>query len=277
MAELDEAALIAATEPLPDEPAPETEKPEPGADGDVESEETGEPGEESPDEKAEADEKPKAKRVRRTTETAVLRAEIEGLKQFIYSNFTSAQQPGDPPDPKDSSKYQLGDMDARYIADLAAHERRAESAQQAQQAKQAFLDAQTTRFQQEMEQKWIVQRGIGEKKYGAEKFARAMQEVDAVRPSQAVLDAIKLSDNGADVAMYLRAHPDEIVELSSMHPYHTNQEIARLSDRLAAAGPKRITNAPKPTSPVGGRESPSKRVEDMSLDEVRSKFKKKRA
>lgn len=282
MGNYDEEALAAAQAPLPDEEPAEAPVPDAddanGQEGETPEQEGGE-GDDGGDSGGgkEQEQKPQALSV--TAEQA-LRMEIDGLRQAMQSILrASTPDPGALPNPNDPAKYPLGEMDSRYIADLAAYERRTDAVQQSQQVAKAHQEAMASAYQAELKAKWQVQEAAGKQKYGDE-FSRAIQEFDALRPTHAIVEAIAVNDNGTDVTMYLRAHPNEVVALSGMRPAQVNQYIAVLGERLASAQQKKrraVTKAAKPPAPVGGRETPQKKLDAMSFEEYRAYRSKKRA
>lgn len=79
-----------------------------------------------------------------------------------------------------------------------------------------------------------------------------------------------MGDTGADVAYYLGKNPHELFRLSQMDPRRQALELGRLESKLSVPPQKTKTNAPSPTSPVGGKEVPAKKMEDMSYEEFKA-------
>lgn len=81
--------------------------------------------------------------------------------------------------------------------------------------------------------------------------------------------AIQDSPVGHDVAYYLGKNPKEALRISKLSPVAQVREIGALQIRVQTPEQKTTTNAPTPTKPVGGKEGPSIKLEDMSYDQYR--------
>ncbi len=90
--------------------------------------------------------------------------------------------------------------------------------------------------------------------------------------SPVVGQLIMESDKGADIAYYLGKNPDIALNLSKMPAVSAAKEIGRLEVKFAeqkAPPAKKITGAPPPIKPVGGKERGSKDPSQMSTAEYR--------
>ncbi len=81
---------------------------------------------------------------------------------------------------------------------------------------------------------------------------------------------VGLGDGGVDLAYYLGKNPDTAKRIYGMSPERQAYELGKLEGRLKPPPQRTTTNAPKPTSPVGGKELPSKKLEDMDIEEYKA-------
>ncbi len=92
-----------------------------------------------------------------------------------------------------------------------------------------------------------------------------------------ISEAVVLSENGPALSYYLATHRDELAAISRLRPTQQAVALGKIEAKLpaksakpaAATPPKKTvqqTRAPAPPKPVGGN-APSKRPEDMSIDE----------
>ena len=99
-----------------------------------------------------------------------------------------------------------------------------------------------------------------------ERLAKAQEKtpevLDAIRDvgrkiSREMAIVIKDSDVGPEIALYLHKNPNEIARLSRIHPVSMSREIGKIEAKLQSAPmetkPNKITQAPEPIKPVGGR------------------------
>ena len=99
-----------------------------------------------------------------------------------------------------------------------------------------------------------------------ERLAKAQEKtpevLDAIRDvgrkiSREMAIVIKDSDVGPEIALYLQKNPNEITRLSRIHPVSMSREIGKIEAKLQSAPmetkPNKITQAPEPIKPVGGR------------------------
>jgi len=93
---------------------------------------------------------------------------------------------------------------------------------------------------------------------------------DDVPLTEDVVNALLDCDHAADVAYHLGKNIPEAHRIASLDPGRMRIEIGKLEAQLTGPNPppqKVKTGAPNPTSPVGGTETPSKKLEDMSTAE----------
>ena len=77
-------------------------------------------------------------------------------------------------------------------------------------------------------------------------------------------------DHASEIAYFLGKNQDISAHIASLNPVAAAFEIAKLETKFAGPNPpaqKSTTKAPEPTSPVGGGETPPKKVENMSMEE----------
>ena len=82
--------------------------------------------------------------------------------------------------------------------------------------------------------------------------------------------AIQDSPAGHDVAYFLGKHPKEALRISKLSPVAQVREIGALQFKVQTPEQKTTTSAPSPTSPVGGKEAPSVKPEDMTYEQYRA-------
>jgi hypothetical protein len=85
-----------------------------------------------------------------------------------------------------------------------------------------------------------------------------------------IVDALHDSDHAADILYHLATNPEQAHAVLSLPPISLARELGKLESKFAGPNPpaqKSKTNAPGPTSPVGGDETPPKKLEDMGIQE----------
>lgn len=78
--------------------------------------------------------------------------------------------------------------------------------------------------------------------------------------THAMIDALSVSEQAAQVADHLGRNPGEAARIAALAPQLQGYELAKLEGRLASQ-PK-ITNAPEPPSTVGARGAPASGLRD---------------
>ena len=81
--------------------------------------------------------------------------------------------------------------------------------------------------------------------------------------------AIQDSPMGHEVAYYLGRNPKEAAKIAALSPIAQVREIGRLEVKVQTPQQRETTKAPSPTAPVGGKESPSVKLEDLPYSEYR--------
>ncbi len=83
---------------------------------------------------------------------------------------------------------------------------------------------------------------------------------------QGVVDDFLETNNPDEIAYYLGTHLDEAEAVSKMGSRARAIYMGRLDERISKR-PKKVTNAPKPLTPVKGRGASVIKEEDLSMDE----------
>jgi hypothetical protein len=76
------------------------------------------------------------------------------------------------------------------------------------------------------------------------------------------------SDQSADIVYHLAKNPEEAKRIAALPAYAQAKEIGKLEDRLSAKKPIKVSNAPEPIKPVDGGKNFTKKLEDMTIDEM---------
>ena len=85
--------------------------------------------------------------------------------------------------------------------------------------------------------------------------------------TQPMAAAIAESDVGGDVAYYLGSHREEAERISKMSAVQQVRELAKIEEKITA--PPRVTKAPPPIEPTGGKVGVEKDPDDMSYAEFK--------
>lgn len=104
-------------------------------------------------------------------------------------------------------------------------------------------------------------------------YSEAIDNLSGIMMPQPVIDSIIESDLSADIAYYLGKHTAEAKRIQGLPVTAQLREIGKIEARLekkpAEPAPpvKRVTQAPEPIKPVGGKEKATVSPDDMSDDE----------
>lgn len=83
-----------------------------------------------------------------------------------------------------------------------------------------------------------------------------------------MVDAMGLEEkHGHDVAYYLGKVPEEAARIAALPPAHQVLEIGKLAAKIETAGRKKITKAPPPAKPLGGRANAAVDLGKGSIDD----------
>jgi len=88
--------------------------------------------------------------------------------------------------------------------------------------------------------------------------------------TQFMAGAIQDSEVGHDLAYYLGHNLKEAARIAKLTPIAQVREIGRLEFKVQSPKQRETTKAPAPTAPVGGKENPSVRLEDLSYPEYKA-------
>lgn len=232
--------------PKADETAPKTEEP-PKPEG--EGEQPPAEGEEKPAPKPKqtaaeriAEVVAKQRAAERRAEAAE-RALAERDKPRTEDAAPKTLESGEP----DPTKYDYGEADPQFIRDLARHEARQEFAQLKEQDRRASQV-------QEVDRSWEAAQDAARSKFADfdEKVWEGAHEGKwACTP--VMLEAIKSTETGGEVAYHLASNPDEARRIAALNPLSQVRELGKLEARLAAPPtkepgpkPKTATDAPPP-------------------------------
>ena len=78
--------------------------------------------------------------------------------------------------------------------------------------------------------------------------------------------AILESDISHELIHHLHENPDEALRIANLSRYGQAKEIGKLEDKLSA--PKKLTKTPAPAKPIDGNKTLTKKLEDMSYEEM---------
>lgn len=239
------------------EQAPEPEaKPEGEAEGDEQDDDdAGKPSDPN---------RPKRRRAGRyERQLGRLEAQNEYLARQLEAATKASQKPAEGDAPPREEDYK-GDVFAFTTAQAVYEARKAARAeyealdrQRNEQAQQQTLQQREAAFSQRVEQ-------------ARERF----EDFDAVvfnpaNPiSDAMVEVIKSSDKGPDLAYHLGSHPDEARRIASLPPIQAARELGLIEAKLSLPKPRTVTKAPDPIRPVGsGGASPATDPNKLSYTE----------
>ena len=97
-----------------------------------------------------------------------------------------------------------------------------------------------------------------------DKYPEVDEAIEALgsRVSSAVGHAIKESDVGPELIVYLHKNPDEFDDLANLTPTAAIRAIGRLEAKLAASKPEPPKSPSRPINPVNNRSTPSNELRD---------------
>ncbi len=256
----------------PDEP----QQGEPSAPEDEAQDQEGQHEDEDQEGEGEGEKKPEPNPVqKRINEITRARREAEAraasLEKLVL-NLAQGQQPGAQTSPQAAPEQQeeqppkesdFQDYAAFQRAQLLYEARqtiRAEMRSANERAQAGSQQAEQARQQQESQQRAVSMIESGRAAF--EDFDDVVM-APGVRISPAMMDAMSLdAKTGSSVAYYLGNAPEEAARIFALQPVQQIMEIGRLAEKISASANKnKITKAPPPAKPVGGR---SKAVVDES-------------
>lgn len=166
--------------------------------------------------------------------------------------------PGLPPEPKEDDFEDYG----QYLKAIARHGVQVELVKQDAKRQQ---DSQQQSRQQLIEayDQWTDD---GEEKF--EGFTEIAAHVGAkITPHMG--DAIRDSEFSHELVQFFSEHPKEMSRIAALSPTAAVREIIKLEGRVSQPSQITDTKAPKPTLPVGGKETPGGKIEDMAYKDYK--------
>lgn len=195
-----------------------------------------------------------AKQRRAERETEDLRRRVAALEAAEEKSLPKGEEPakeksdGKGPDPE---KYTYGELDPRYIADLAEYHADRKAAQikaEFERERQADAERRTkAEVQQKVED--LVRQGARKYRDFNNVVVKAAEAGDF--PVSAEMAELVLGSKvGADVAYHLATHLDLAVRISEMAPLKQAAEFGKLESRYLNASRPRTTTTQAPPPPV---------------------------
>lgn len=86
--------------------------------------------------------------------------------------------------------------------------------------------------------------------------------------SNAMMGALYEAENSHDIVYHLGKNPAEAERIANLPAYAQAKEIGKLEDKLSAKQPVKASNAPDPIKPIEGGKNLTKRLEDMTYEEM---------
>jgi hypothetical protein len=272
--ELNAAEMATFITGEPSEPAPEDENGAVEAEEAPEDENEAEEGDEDAEEASESEETdgPKrrrsgAERYRRQRERAEAAEARAAALEARIAALEAGKKPHDTPDltkgpisvknddirEPDPSNYDYGDLDPRYIADLADFkaEQKIAALRQEMQATEQQKAA-----MREAEQ--IKTRAEQTAQVGSERYADFNEVViegaeDGEWPlTQPMLEAALDSDKGADILYYLASNPKEAEQVAGMDQRQLDRWVGRMEVQFDRPAPRKASKAPPPVNSARG-------------------------
>jgi len=205
--------------------------------------------ENEPDDTAEPAAEPKSGVQKRIDRAVAAQRQAERDSAYLRGQLEAMKKNDVVPTPKEVVKpLDVDDFetDAQYYAEVS---------------KRTANEAVKTALNERDKNDRIVQERVAQKSV-EEKWDKSVQEFAVDNPdfydvalsaprSQAMIEAVMVSENGPAVGYYLGKNPDESARIAAMTPYGAVMEIGKLSQKLNDPVPKKVTNAPKPHTPVG--------------------------
>jgi len=191
-------------------------------------------------------EKRKAEAAR--AEAARERARADALLELLQRNGnrpepateTHSSSNDGPPDP---SRYPLGEVDAKYAADLAVHAVKQERMRERQEAERA---EQWREFSKKRDGFKERSEKVAEHYEGFHETIDRVLSDPNVPISTPVAQGLIEDERGPEIAYHLAKNPSVLERLNSLSPMRAAIEIGRLSAMLPQAPARQQTSAPPP-------------------------------
>jgi len=225
-------------------------------------EETAKPAEQSAEKtftQAELDEivQKRISKLERKAERQRIEAETRAqVLREVQSKPEPAQGKPNPEDFTDYSEYQEALTDWKVDQKLASIEQR--------KAAEIQKESEKSEAQRASErQAELVE--SGERKY--EDFEDVVKSDKHIYSRAAYLSILE-SDIGSDIVYHLAKNQDEAKRIAELPAYAQAKEIGKLEDRLSAKPPVKTSSAPSPIKPIEGKGNLTKKLEDMTYEEM---------
>lgn len=85
--------------------------------------------------------------------------------------------------------------------------------------------------------------------------------------SDTMTEVLLDSPQGHDLAYYLGKNPDEARRIANLPAHRQAYEMGKIEAKISPPRQKTKTNAPTPTSPVGGKEMPTASLDKLSTED----------
>lgn len=95
--------------------------------------------------------------------------------------------------------------------------------------------------------------------------------------SLAFVNSLQEAENAPDIIAHLANDLDEAERIARLPAYAQAKEVGKLEDRLSAKKPVQVSKAPEPVKPIDGGKTFTKRLEDMSYEEMKAHDQKRGA
>lgn len=234
---IDQAAASAATET--EQPAEEPQEAAEQVEDSTEAESDDSPS--STDEEISESKKRRERRKQYIAELKAKEADVTSRLDRIKKAGEADQAPKED-DFEDFTEY------AAAKAVWAANQKTVERETALVQAETQELEQQR---QREIDANWLD--ASAEARTRLQNYDQVVQSLPDHMLTDVMVNAIKTSDAGPDVAYHLGANPAVAARISSMSDYEQVFELGRLSATLTAPKPKVQSQAPEPIKPVGGQ------------------------
>jgi len=218
-----------------------------------------------------------AAKIRNKYERKLEKARIESQTRAQVLQEVASQQESQPDAPREEDFTDYGE----FLRASARYEVKQEMAEIRKQEQQREVDI---KQQSEQSRKAELEEALMEKgnsKYSDfEEVAESTGELlksKNLRFSTAMLGALLEAENSQDIVYHLGKTPEEAERIAKLPAYAQAKEIGKLELSLSAKKPVKTSNAPEPVKPIEGGKNLTKRLEDMSYEEMREHDRKRGA
>lgn len=202
-------------------------------------------------------------RAERRRLAAILEQTVSGGKtdQRQEQETPAAPKPPREEDFPDHAAYQEALLDYKVDLRLAERESRDRQAREAEQR-------QTEQAQASQEGQRRAAKMVETARAKFVDFDDVVLGNNDLQITPVMVDAMGLEEkHGHDVAYYLGKVPEEAARIAALPPAHQVLEIGKLAAKIETAGRKKITKAPPPAKPLGGRANAAVDLSKGSIDD----------